>query len=44
MNWQLEVSNDKVNWTVLDRRMYMSGNHDEDLQFTEVQKELCLRG
>lgn len=26
MNWHFEASNDKVNWTVLDRRIYLSDN------------------
>jgi len=41
MNWQFEVSNDKVHWQVLDRRVYMSGNTEEDMAYVDVQKELC---
>ncbi len=26
MNWHLEASNDKVHWTILDRRIYLSDN------------------
>ena len=26
MNWHFEASNDKVNWVILDRRIYMSDN------------------
>lgn len=44
MNWQFEASHDKVNWTVLDRRIYMTGNADEDLQHLEIQKQLCQKG
>lgn len=44
MNWQFEVSNDKVNWQVLDRRIYMTGVTEDDLQFVDVQKELCQKG
>lgn len=36
MNWQFEVSNDNVNWLVLDRRVYMTGNHDEDRPHIEI--------
>lgn len=44
MNWQLEASNDKVNWVVLDRRVYLTGHVDEDLQYEKEQKELCQKG
>jgi len=44
MNWQFEVSNDNVNWLVLDRRVYMTGNHEEDLPHIEIQKELRQKG
>lgn len=44
MNWHLEVSNDKVNWTVLDRRVYLTGNTEEDLQYAQEQKELAQKG
>lgn len=33
MNWHLEGSNDKVNWIILDRRIYMNDpgqNENED--------------
>lgn len=26
MNWHLEGSNDKVNWVILDRRIYLNSN------------------
>jgi hypothetical protein len=44
MNWQFEGSCDKVNWTVLDRRVYLTGHTEEDLQFEKEQKELCQKG
>jgi hypothetical protein len=28
LNWHFEASNDKVNWTLLDRRVYMTGLAD----------------
>lgn len=36
MNWQFEVSNDNVNWVVLDRRVYMTGNLEEDRPNVEI--------
>ena len=30
MNWHLEGSNDKVTWTILDRRVYMPSLNDSD--------------
>jgi len=34
MNWHLEGSNDKVNWEILDRRIYL-GLNDGDAQLEE---------
>lgn len=31
LNWHFEASNDKVNWTLLDRRIFLSGNNEWDL-------------
>lgn len=44
MNWHFEASNDKVNWIVLDRRIYLTGNTEEDLHFAVEQKELAQKG
>lgn len=44
LNWHFEGSNDKMNWTVLDRRMYLSGNQDEDIKFEEEREILCQKG
>lgn len=41
LNWHFEGSNDKVNWTVLDRRLYLTGNPAEDAAFEEEKKLLC---
>lgn len=44
LNWHFEGSNDKVNWTVLDRRLYLTGNPAEDSAFEEEKKLLCQKG
>jgi len=41
LSWHFEGSNDKVNWTVLDRRIYLTGNQIEDAAFEEEKKMLC---
>ena len=41
MNWHLEGSNDKVNWIILDRRIYLSDGHGEE---EEEQKHLRQKG
>ena len=33
LNWHIEASNDKVNWFTLDRRIYKSGDHEQDIQY-----------
>ncbi len=33
LNWHMEASNDKVNWFTLDRRIYKSGDHEQDIQY-----------
>ena len=44
LNWHLEGSNDKVNWIILDRRIYSTdgGVHDHELE--EEQKHLKQKG
>ena len=44
LNWHFEGSNDKVNWTVLDRRLYLTGNPAEDVAFEEEKKLLTSKG
>jgi hypothetical protein len=44
LNWHFEASNDKVNWTVLDRRLYLSGSYEEDIKFEEEREMLCQKG
>ena len=41
MNWHLEGSVDKVKWQVLDRRIYLSGNSEQDAKFDIERQELC---
>jgi hypothetical protein len=41
LNWQFEGSNDKVNWTLLDRRIYLTGHAEDDMQYEAERKELC---
>ena len=41
MNWHIEGSNDKVNWVILDRRIYLTG-HDSDTE--DEQKALKQKG
>lgn len=41
LNWHFEGSNDKVNWVILDRRIYLTGN-DSDIE--EEQKALKQKG
>lgn len=42
LNWHLEGSNDKVNWVILDRRIYL--NEQDDEQNREEQKLLKQKG
>ena len=44
LNWHFEGSNDRVNWTVLDRRLYLTGNPSEDVNFEDEKKLLCQKG
>lgn len=30
VNWHFEASNDKVEWVILDERIYKSGNEEQD--------------
>lgn len=41
LNWHFEASNDKNNWVTLDRRIYKSGDHEQDMQYEKEQNELC---
>lgn len=44
MSWHFEGSNDKMNWTLLDRRIYSTGSTEYDLQFEDTQAHLCQKG
>ena len=48
MNWHFEGSNDKLNWTILDRRVYMPDQLDptgvnHDYVEEEIIDSLCLK-
>lgn len=44
MNWHFEASNDKVNWAVLDRRIYLSDNVNYNQEMEQEQKQLQRKG
>jgi len=44
MNWHLEASNNNVNWTLLDRRIYLSDNINYNMELVEEQKKLQKKG
>ena len=44
LNWHLEASNDKVNWIMLDRRIYMTNIPEQDALFEEEHRMLTIKG
>lgn len=44
MNWHFEASNDKINWIVLDRRIYLTDNPHENYLMEDEQKVLKRKG
>lgn len=44
LNWHFEASNDMVNWTLLDRRIFQSGDTEWDNQFEDDRRDLCHKG
>lgn len=44
MNWHLEGSNDKINWIILDRRIYLAQGGPSDADLEEEQKLLRQKG
>ena len=42
--WHFEGSNDKVNWALLDRRIYSSSIPEENEKYEEVQQQLVQKG
>eukprot|EP00347_Sterkiella_histriomuscorum_P013958 403362705 len=44
MNWHFEASNDKINWIVLDRRIYLSDNQNYNQEMEQEQKQLQRKG
>ena len=43
LSWHFEGSNDRLNWTVLDRRVYFTGDKKLDDQTKEERTKLCKR-
>lgn len=44
MNWHLEGSSNKVNWHVLDRRIYLSDDLEENAELEAEQRQLKQKG
>ena len=44
MNWHFEASNDRINWTMLDRRIYLTNSPEHDKKFEEEHKEFKTKG
>jgi len=44
LNWHFEGSNDKVNWTLLDRRIYLTNQPEQDQLFEEEHRQLKQKG
>jgi hypothetical protein len=44
MSWHFEGSTDKVNWVLLDRRIYLSENPLYNKQVEAEQQQLCQKG
>ena len=44
LNWQFEGSNDKINWTCLDRRIYLTGYPEQDAQYKHIHQDLQKSG
>jgi len=40
LNWHFEGSNDKINWNILDRRIYLSDNLEYNLEIEEEQRRI----
>ncbi|TNV84937.1 hypothetical protein FGO68_gene49 [Halteria grandinella] len=44
LNWHFEASNDRINWTLLDRRIYLSENAQYNKSVEQEQTALCQKG
>lgn len=44
LNWHFEGSNDKTNWVLLDRRIYLSENPQYNQDVEAEQQALCQKG
>ena len=41
LNWHFEGSNDRINWFLLDRRIYLSDDPEFNEEMEEEHKALC---
>ena len=44
MNWHLEASEDKINWVILDRRIYKADNPTYNNELLHEQAQLKMKG
>ena len=44
VNWHFEASNDRVNWVLLDRRIYLSDSPQFNKEVSAEQRLLCQKG
>ena len=44
LNWQLEASNDKQNWSVLDKRMHWFKDEEFNQKYADIRKLLQQKG
>jgi hypothetical protein len=44
MNWHFEASNDRVDWVLLDRRIYLSESAQFNKEVEAEQRLLCQKG
>lgn len=44
LNWHFEASNNKQEWTLLDRRIYLTGRQQDDDRYAAERQELCQSG
>eukprot|EP00831_Metopus_contortus_P057240 TRINITY_DN4970_c0_g1_i5.p1 TRINITY_DN4970_c0_g1~~TRINITY_DN4970_c0_g1_i5.p1 ORF type:complete len:500 (-),score=106.36 TRINITY_DN4970_c0_g1_i5:189-1688(-) len=44
LNWQFEASEDKINWTILDRRVYLTNDAEINAEMEEVRAALTKSG
>ena len=44
VNWHFEASNDRVNWLLLDRRIYLSDSPSYNKDLENERTQLCQKG